>query len=125
VANSTKLFPTHCNVPSFSQNEETIIAATDLVKEFGGIVPPRAKKKEQYAKQLQKLTVIIANKPLLRVANTPVTRMDTPTTSNDSNLSAPKAMTYSPQEDNEQHTNDHHSGGGGDNLRRRQRNNAG
>jgi len=56
VANSTRLFPTHCKVPSLSQVDETVIAATVLVREFGGIIPPTAEKKEQYARQLQQLT---------------------------------------------------------------------
>jgi len=62
--------------------DETIIAATDLVREYRDMVPPTADKKEQYARQLQQLTAIIATRPLPR-ASAPVVRVGTPTTSND------------------------------------------
>jgi len=59
--------PTRCQVPTLSQDDETIITAAQLVQELKGSVPVTVEQKLQYVKQLQQLTAIIANKPLPRV----------------------------------------------------------
>ena len=81
-----KAFPTHCQVPTLSQDAETVITAAQLVQELKGSVPAMVQQKLQHVKQLQRLTIIIANKPLPRVEDATPTRVGTPTTSTDATV---------------------------------------
>ena len=82
--------PTRCQVPTLSQDDETIITAAQLVQELKGSVPVTVEQKLQYVKQLQQLTAIIANKPLPRVEDVTPTRVGTPIMSTDA--TAPRVL---------------------------------
>ena len=54
-----------------SEEDETIIAASDLIKLMNATVPPTAATKVSHAKVLQQLTAIITNQPVPRVEAVP------------------------------------------------------
>ena len=37
VASTTKIFPTHCNIPYLSKDDKTVLAAEELVRVLEGI----------------------------------------------------------------------------------------
>jgi len=77
-------------MPNLSQEEETIITPVELVKELKIIVHLSTEHKLKHVQQLQQFSAIIANKPLLRVENTPPVRVGTPTSSTDA--TAPRVL---------------------------------
>jgi len=52
IANSTKMFPIHCQVPTLIQDDETIITVVQLVQELQGSVPATVEQKIEHIKQL-------------------------------------------------------------------------
>ena len=90
IANSTKLFPTHCKVATLSQDDKTIITTAQLVQELKGSVSATVEQKLQHVKQLKQLTASITNKPLLRVEDATPMKVGTPTTSTDA--TAPRVL---------------------------------
>ncbi|KAL7538190.1 hypothetical protein ACHAXR_008359, partial [Thalassiosira sp. AJA248-18] len=59
ITGTYELFPSHCNVPSISEGDRTIIAATDLLHEIGAYVPTTAAGKCAHSKILHKLTSVL------------------------------------------------------------------
>jgi len=84
ITNSAKLYPTHCKMPTISEEDGTVLAAEELVKALSNkALKLNTEDTLRHAKVLQKLTAIIANKPPQRVAMQTPQRVDGPSTSND------------------------------------------
>ena len=56
-----QLFPTHTKIPTISEDDLTIHAATDLLHSFRKIVPRSAKTKAQLAKAVKQLTSVLTH----------------------------------------------------------------
>ena len=62
-----RLYPTHCKVPTLSEADRTIIAATDLIENMRSMVPTSAEMKCRHAKAIEQLTEILENRQEPRV----------------------------------------------------------
>jgi hypothetical protein len=72
-----RLYPTHCQIPIASQHDLSILAATDLLKAFGGMIPTSAADKAKHVSVVQQLTKILTNQPTTRT-DVPSQRVDGP-----------------------------------------------
>ena len=72
-------------MPTLSEDDQTIIAAEELVKIIDKTIKLKSKDKLEHAKIIEQLTEIIANKPLQRVPNGTPQRVATPSTSSNVN----------------------------------------
>ena len=85
IASSVKLFPTHCKMPTISEEDETLIAAQELVNELAdGDKKLNCEQKLKYAKVLKQLTNILKRRPPQRVVPGAPQRVDVPPTPNSS-----------------------------------------
>ena len=64
VTGTYKLHPTHCRMPTISEGDQTIIAATELVRAWTSNVPKACQMKDDHARVIAKLTEIM-NKSIL------------------------------------------------------------
>ena len=87
---SAKLYPTHCKVPTISQSDLTLIAASDLLQEMK-ILVPTAESKIRHAKILQRLGAILSNNPPKRVDTNAPQRVEQSATSSNS-LTSPRVI---------------------------------
>merc|ERR1711966_189222 len=85
IASSVKLFPTHCKMPTISEEDETIVAATELVNELADTKKRMdCEQKVKYAKILKQLADILKHRPPQRVVPGTPQRVNVPSTSNNS-----------------------------------------
>ena len=70
-----KLHPTHCQMPTISEADQTIVAATELLETMRATIPTQAANKAKHVNVLQKLTSIITNGPAPRVGRVPAPRV--------------------------------------------------
>ena len=87
ISRSERINPEHCKVPTISEADKTLTAASNLLAAMQAAVPHTAKAKLRNAKALQKLTAIIEN--------TPTTREDptaTPTVSTSTDTTSPRLI---------------------------------
>ena len=87
VTGTYKLHPTHCRMPTISEGDQTIIAATELVRAYTNNIPKVCQMKENHARIMAKLTEIMKCGQTPRVgttqaAPTPRVHGDMTTTSN-------------------------------------------
>ena len=79
ISSNFRLHPTHCKVPTISEEDETILAAANFLNyvnsEFNG------DEKLQHKQIIQQLTQIVAIGPPQRVAARPPQRVNAPSTS--------------------------------------------
>ena len=69
IASAVKLYPTHCKLPTISEEDETLIAAEELMRQLSHKnVQLECEQKLKHAKILQELTAILENRPPQRVA---------------------------------------------------------
>ena len=64
-----KMYLAHCKIPSISEADLKVSAATDLVKFMQGRVPETAATKQQHNKVLEKLITILNNREPPRLAD--------------------------------------------------------
>ena len=67
ISGTYKLYPTHCNIPTLSEADQSIIAANELLELLKAKTPPAAELKCKHAKAIQSLTNILENRPEPRV----------------------------------------------------------
>jgi hypothetical protein len=72
-----RLYPTHCQIPIASQNDLSILAATDLLTALGRTIPILATAKAKYVNAIRQLTSILTNQPAMRM-DEPAQRVDSP-----------------------------------------------
>ena len=85
ISSSSNIYPEHCEVPTISEADKTLIAVSDLLAAIQAAVPHTAKEKLRHAKALQILTAIIKNTQSPRVTPT-----DTPPVSTSMDATYPK-----------------------------------
>ena len=79
ISISAKIYPEHCEVPTISEADKTLISASDLLSAMQAPVPSTAKAKLRHAKVLQNLTEITENTPNAREAPTSTPNVSTST----------------------------------------------
>merc|ERR1711966_158149 len=85
IASSVKLFPTHCKMPTISEEDETIVAAAELMTELASTKKTMdCEQKVKYATILKQLADIIKHRPPQRVVPGTPQRVNVPSTSNNS-----------------------------------------
>ena len=101
-----QIYLVHCKLPTISEEDKTIIAATVLVRELNHTVPVSAAIKVKHAAVLQKLTAIINNQPAPRVGDSAIARVGQPSLSNTSHKQAdrPHHPFRAPTQDESQYT---------------------
>ena len=57
-----ELFPAHCKVPTVSEEDQTLIAATELLEVMKATVPTQADLKCRHVKSIDDLTSILENR---------------------------------------------------------------
>ena len=87
ISSSAKIYPEHCELPTISEADKTLIAASDILTEMQAAVPHTAKAKLRHAKALTNLTTIIKNTPNAREAPTA-----TPTVSTSTDAASPRVI---------------------------------
>ena len=95
TSGSVKLYPTHCKVPTLSEDDRTLLTAHDLLRTLRLAPPPTAEEKLKYCDAIEHLTRIIKNIPAPRVDNTGEPRVNTPSTSN--NTTSPAFLQAQPR----------------------------
>ena len=70
-----RVYLAHCKLPTISEEDSTIIAATELVRALDTTIPTNAAVKLKHAAVLQQLTTIIGNRPAPRVGDSPTARV--------------------------------------------------
>jgi hypothetical protein len=76
-SNTWCLYPTHCQIPIASQNDLSILAATDLLTVLGGTIPTSATAKAKHVNAIRQLTSILTKQPATRM-DEPAQRVDGP-----------------------------------------------
>ena len=61
ISSSARIYPEHCKIPTISEADKTLIAASDLLTEMSAAVPHTTKAELRHAKALHDLTAIIKN----------------------------------------------------------------
>ena len=90
ISDSYKEYPAHCNMPTISEEDETIVAADALLTSLQGTTPSNATTKLRHAKALQQLTAIITNSASPRVDEVAAPRVGSPSTS--TNATSPRVI---------------------------------
>ena len=86
-----ELFPAHCKVPTVSEEDKTLIAATELLEVMKANVPTQADLKCRHAKSIDDLILILENRPEPRVdTSQPQRVVDYVTTS--TNATSPRVI---------------------------------
>ena len=98
ISSSSKIYPEHCEVPTISESDKTLIAVSDLLTAMQATVPHTAKAKLQHAKALQNLTAIVENTPTKREAPTA-----TPTVSTSTDATSLRVIQKHPSSTNDGH----------------------
>jgi len=75
ASGTCKLYPTHCKVPTISEADRTIMAATELLDRIRTQIPTQAETKRQHLSVIEKLIAILGNAPPPRVNGHPAPRM--------------------------------------------------
>ena len=91
ISSSARAYPEHCKVPTISEADKTLIAASDLLKAMKAAVPHTTKAKLRHAKAQQDLTAIIENTQYAREAPT-----TTPTVSTSTDATSPRVIQKTP-----------------------------
>ena len=91
ISSSEKIYPAHCEVPTISEADKTLIAASDILTAMQATVPHTAKAKLRHAKALQSLTEIIKNTLNVREAPTA-----TPIVSTSTDATSPRVIQKTP-----------------------------
>ena len=91
ISSSAKIYPDQYEVPTISEADKTIIAASDLLMVMQSAVPHTAKAKIRHAKALQNLTAIVKNTPTTGEAPTA-----TPTVSTSTDATSPRVIQKTP-----------------------------
>ena len=91
ISSSTRIYPDHCKIPTISEADKILIAASDLVTSMKAAVPNTKKEKLRYGKALQDLTAIIKNTQDVRYAPT-----TTPTVSKSTDATSSRVIQKTP-----------------------------
>ena len=83
IASITKHYPTHYQIPTILQSNQTLLTAADLLKVSEASFLLSTKEILQHANMLQELTAILQDGPPQRVLTSPAPRVGSPSTSND------------------------------------------
>ena len=70
ISISARIYPEHCKIPTISEADKMLIAASDLLTAMKSVVPHTTKAKIRHAKSLQDLIAIIKNTQDAREAST-------------------------------------------------------
>ena len=92
ILRSARIYPENCEVPTISEADKTLIAASDILAAMQAAVPHTAKAKLRHARALQNLTAIIKNTPSMRVDPTA-----TPTVSISTDATSPGVIKEKPR----------------------------
>ena len=91
ISSSAIIYPEHCKLPTISEEDKNIIAASDLLTAMRVAVPRTTKAKLRHAKALQALTAVIDNTQYVRDAPT-----TTPTVSTSTDATSPRVIQKTP-----------------------------
>ena len=94
IANATKLFPAHCNVPTITDLDKTLAAAGELARIIKATVSIPTRKKLEHINIIKKLSAIINSHPASRVGTQPAPRVGATTSSHDA--TAPRVLRTQP-----------------------------
>ena len=81
ISRSYRLMPTHCSIPTISEEDETVLAATNILNYVNSEC--NGNEKLQHKQIIQQLTQIVANKSPQRVGARTPQRVAAPLTSLD------------------------------------------
>ena len=95
IANATKLFPAHCNVPTITDLDKTLAAAGELARILKATVSIPTRKKLEHINIIKKLSAIINSHPASRVGTQPAPRVGATTSSHDA--TAPRVLRTQPR----------------------------
>ncbi len=62
-SNTWRLYPSHCQVPTTSEHDSTLLAAADLLQHLGRAIPTMTTAKLKHLNAIRKLTTIMSGKP--------------------------------------------------------------
>ena len=91
ISSSARIYPEHCKIPTISEADKTLIAASDILTAMIAEVPHTTEAKLRHVKALQDLTSIIDNTQDVRDAPT-----TTPTVSTSKNAISPRVIQKTP-----------------------------
>ena len=91
ISSLARIYPEHCKIPTISEADKNLIAASDLLTEMRAVVPHTTNAKLRHEKVLQDLTAIIENTKDAR--NAPTT---TPTVSTSTDATSPRVIQKTP-----------------------------
>ena len=91
ISSSARIYPENYEVPTISEADKTLVAASDILMVMQSAVPHTAKAKIRHAKALQNLTAIIENTPNARETPT-----DTPTVSTSTYATSQRVIKKTP-----------------------------
>ena len=90
IANTAKLFPSHCKIPTISEADRTVLAANELLQRIKSEHTLKCANDIKHKKIMQQLTDIIENRPAPRVDQDAPPRVPAPSTS--VNITAPRVV---------------------------------
>ncbi len=89
-ADTWRLYPTHCQVPILSENDKTLLTASNFIQQLGGLVPPSAQDKIKHLTTIQRLTAIMSGQPNISSPTTPAPRVGNATPPRVANVAPPR-----------------------------------
>ena len=91
ISSPARIYPEHCKIPTISEEDKTLITASDILTVMKEAVPHTKKAKIRHEKELQDLTAIIENTQDAREAST-----TTPTVSTSTDATYPRVIQKTP-----------------------------